>query len=97
VHHKFCNDQQGDRQQEANMNFQVQQEGYGRVPAQQLSFQSRERQERQPYDQRDDDDASTHQHQRIVGQMRTTQKLEEWPAKDEREVLRIPGHIIPGR
>ena len=68
------------------MNFHVQQEGYGRIPAEQLSFQNRERQERRPGKQRDDDDALVHQHQRIIGQVRPTQKLEERPAQDEREV-----------
>ena len=97
VHHKLGNDQQGHRQQEANVNFHVHQEGYGRTPAQHLSFQSREHQERQPGKQRDDDDASAHQHQRIVGQVRAAQKLEERPAKDEREVVRIRGHIVSGR
>ena len=37
------------------------------------SFQRREHQQRQPGQQRDDDDALAHQPQRIVGQMRPTQ------------------------
>ena len=91
VHDKLGNDQQGHRHQEADVNFQVQQERHGRAPAQQLPFQSGEHQERQPGKQRDDDNTPPHQPQRIVGQMRPTQKLEERPAQDEREVLRIRG------
>ena len=45
---------------------------------------------------RDDDDALAHQRQRIVGQMRPTQKLEERPAQDEREVLPILEQTVTG-
>ena len=93
VHHELGNDQQGQRHQEADVNFHIQQKRYGRAAAQQVSFQSREHQERQPGEQRDDDDALAHQHQRIVGQVRPAQKLEERPAQDEREVRRIPEQI----
>ena len=96
VHHQLGNDQQGHRHQEADVNFHVQQEGHGHAPAQHLSFQGREHQERQPGKQRDDDDALAHQHQRIVGQMRPAQELEERPAQDEREVLRIPEQTVTG-
>ena len=94
VHHKLRNDEQRHRHQKADMNLHVQQEGYGRAPAQRLSFQSREHQERQPGEQRDDDDALAHQLQRIAGQMRPAQKLEERPAQDEREVLWFSEDVV---
>ena len=61
------------------MNFHVQQERYRHTATQQLSSQSREHQERQPGNHRDDDDPLPHQHQGIVGEVRPTQKLEERP------------------
>jgi hypothetical protein len=60
MHHELGSDQQGHHQQKLYVNFPVEQEGYGRAPAQQLSFQSRERQKRQPGKQRHDDDALAH-------------------------------------
>jgi len=65
------------------VNLHVPQEGYSQVVVQHLSLQGRKHQERQPGQQRDDEDALTHQQQRIVGQVRPTQKLEERPAEDE--------------
>jgi len=64
------------------------------LPPQHLSFQSREQKERQPGKQRDDDDAPAQQLQRIVHQTRPAQKLEERPAQDEREVLRLPEQTV---
>ena len=60
VHHKLRRDEQRHHHQKTDMNFHVQQERYGRAPAQRVSFQSREHQERQPGEQRDDDDALAH-------------------------------------
>jgi hypothetical protein len=57
VNHKLGSDQQRHHHQKTDMNFHVQQERYRRTAAQQLSFQSREHQERQPGQQGDDDDA----------------------------------------
>jgi hypothetical protein len=51
VHHQLGNDQQRQRHQKADMHVYVQQEGYGHAPAQRLSFQCREHQERQPGEQ----------------------------------------------
>ena len=52
---------------------------------------AREHQERQPgKQQRNEEDALAHQQQRIVGQVRPAQKLEERPAQDERKVRLIP-------
>lgn len=57
VNHKLGNDQQRQRHQKANMHVNVHQEGHGHAPAQRVSFQSREHQERQPGQQRDHEDA----------------------------------------
>ena len=78
------------------MRFHVQQEGYGDVSPQRLSFHNRQHQERQPGQQRDHEDALLQQLQRIPGQMGPTQKLEERSAKDQREVFRFSEHIIFG-
>ena len=89
VHDELGNDQQRQGHQEADVNLHVQQKGYSRTAAQHLPLQGREHQERQPGKQRDDEDALTHQQQRIVGQVRPAQELEERPAEDEREVRRV--------
>ena len=87
VHHQLGNDQQRQRHQEADMYFHVQQERHGRAPAQQLPFQSREQQQRQPGEQRDDEDALAQQLSASSGQVRPAQKLEKRPAQDERKIL----------
>ena len=76
----------GNDHQKLDMNFHVQQEGYGGTSAQHLSFQGGEHQKRQPGEQRDDEDPSPQQFQRVSGEMRPTQKLEERPTQDEREI-----------
>ena len=59
----------------------------GSVPSRAVPvLKSREKQQRQPGKQRDDDDVLA-QLQCIVRQVRSTQKLEVRPAQDEREVL----------
>ena len=75
----------------------VHQEGNGDASADQLSFQGREQQQRQPGQQRDDDDALARQFQRVVSQMRPKQELEERPPMDEREVRRVPEKAVTGR
>ena len=90
MHHQLGDDQQRHRDEEADVNFDVHQERHGHAAAQQPSFHCREHQERQPGKQRDDDDSLAHHQQRIVGQVRPAQELEERPAQDEREVRRIP-------
>jgi hypothetical protein len=80
MHHQLGCDQQWRRYQNL-MNF-IEQEGDDRTAAEHPSFQSREQQEWQPGEERDDDDASR-AIIRIVGQVRPTQKLEERPTQDE--------------
>jgi hypothetical protein len=82
--------------QEADVNLHVQQKRHGRTAAQHLSLQGRQHQERQPGQQRDDEDALAHQQQRVVGQVRPAQKLEERPAQDQREVRRLPEQTDAG-
>jgi hypothetical protein len=65
------------------MDFHIHEKRYGGITAQQLSFQSREYQERQPCEQRNDYNAFAYQRRGIVGQMRPAQKLEERPSQDE--------------
>ena len=54
-------DEQRQRHQESDVNVHVAQERDGHAPTQRVSFQSRERQQRQPGEQRDDDRATAHQ------------------------------------
>jgi len=68
------------------MNVHVQQEGYGGTSTQRLSFQSREDQKRQPGEQRDDQNPSSQEFQRISCEMGPTEKLKERPTQDEREI-----------
>ena len=72
------------------MNLHVAQERDGHAPAERMPFQSREREQRQPGKQRDDDRAAADQLQRVTGDVRPAQKLVERSAEDEREVLRVP-------
>ena len=74
---KLGNDQQGHDQQESGMNLHVFQERHGRGPAQQVPLQSGEHEEGQPGHQQKGDDPLAHERQRVVGQVRTAQKLEE--------------------
>ena len=80
-------DQERQCYEETHVNLEVQQKRDGRPSAQRLSFQSREHQERQPRNQRNDDDALPYEHQRVVGEVRPTQKLEERPTQDDGELL----------
>ncbi len=75
------------------MNLDIEQKWHIGTAAPQVSFQRREQQKRQPGKQRDNDDALAHHHQRIVGQVRPAQKLEERAAQDERELGGIPQEI----
>ena len=68
------------------MNFHIQQEGYGGTSTQRLSFQGGEDQKRQPGEQRDHDDPSLQQFQRVSCEMGPTEKLEERPTQDERKI-----------
>ena len=81
VHHQFGTHQQGDRDQEADVNFDIHQERNGRHRRPEMSFQRREQQQRQPGQQRDDDDALARQFQCVVGQTGPTKELEERPPR----------------
>ena len=72
------------------MNLHILQEGHGHAPAPQVPFQGTEHQERQPGHQQEGGDPLAHERQRIVGQVRPAQKLEERAAQDQREVRRSP-------
>jgi hypothetical protein len=93
VHDQLGHDQQRQRDQKADMHFHVPQERDGDVPTQRLAFQRREYQERQPGQQRDEEDAAVQEIQSSPGQMRPPQQLEERPAQDEREVPWLLEHI----
>jgi len=56
------------------------------IAAEQMSFQRGQRQQRRPGDERQDQDAPLQQQQRIVGQSRPTQKLEDRTALHQREI-----------
>jgi hypothetical protein len=58
----------------------VQKERHGCAAAQRLSLQSGQCKQRRPSDQRDNKDALPPQLQRISGEMRAAQKLEQRPA-----------------
>jgi hypothetical protein len=96
VNHQLRDDEERHRHQEAGMDVHVSQEGYRHAPAWRLAFQGREQQERQPREERDPDRAPAHQLQRVAGQVRSTQKLIEGPARDQREVPPIAKQIFAG-
>ncbi len=89
VHNQLGSDQKWQRHQVTDVDFYIEQEWYDRTPTESVLFQNRENQERQPSDERNGDDTAPRQHHRVIGQMRTTQKLEQWPAQDEREIRRV--------
>ena len=90
VHDEFGDDQQRKRHQVADVNFHVEQERHRDASVHQPSLQGREQQQRQPRKHRDDDDALSKHRRRLVGQVRTPQKLEQRPAQHQREIRRIP-------
>ena len=94
MHHEFRGDQQGYRHEKADVDLQVQQEGYSRKSLEKTPFESGEPQQRQPCEQRDEENTLSHQHQCIVGQVRPEQKLEEWSAQHKREVCGVPNMIF---
>jgi hypothetical protein len=53
-------------------------------------LEGREKQKRQPAEQRYENDAPMHLRHGIVGQMGSTQKLEERPAEHDREIRLVP-------
>jgi hypothetical protein len=55
MHHQLRNDAQRQRHEESRLDLQVPEKRYGHVPAQCLAFQSRERQQRQPGQQRENE------------------------------------------
>ena len=83
MHDEFRGDQQRHHEQELDLDLDVQQEWHGRTAAEQLSADGREQQQRQPGNERNDDDAPPLQRKRVVGQMRAPQQLEQRPAQDE--------------
>ena len=89
VHHQLGDDQQGHRQQEPDVHLGVVDERHRHARSPRLTLQSREHQQRQPADHRDGHHALAQMRQRVVGQMRAAQELEQRPAQDEREVRRI--------
>ena len=96
VHQEFGTDQQGQRHQEADVNVHVLQERDGRTAAQQLPVQGRTQEERQPAEQRDDDNALAQELEMIVGQMGPAQKLEERAAQDEGKIRRFAQQGVTG-
>ncbi len=97
VHDQLGDNQQWHRQQELGVNVHVHEERHGDVPAQHVSCECRERQQRQPGEQRDHDDAPACQHQRIVGEARATQQLEERSAQHQREIRWSPPQVFTDR
>jgi hypothetical protein len=83
MNHEFRGDQQGYCHKKADVDLQVQQEGYGRHTFRQVPFKTRKDQKRKPCEQRDENNALSHQHQRIVGEVRPEQKLKEWTTQDK--------------
>ena len=92
VNHQLRGDQQRQRHQEPRVHVDVEQERDGLGSAERLPLQQRERQERQPREQRNAHHALSHQGQRIVRQADPAHQLEERAAEDQREVLRRGEH-----
>ena len=89
VHHQLGHDEQGQRQQEPGMHLDVDQEGHPDRVAPGAPTQHRQDQQRQPGEERDDDDPAEQELQRIAGQAGTPDDLVQRPAQDQREVVRI--------
>ena len=90
---KLSYGQQGHNQQESGVHLDILEERDGGPRTPQVTFPGREQQQGQPGDQRKGDDPLAQECQRVVGQVRTAQKLEERAAEDEREVHGGPGRI----
>ena len=97
VHDQLRSDQQRQRDEKADMRVHVEQKGHCCGAAQRLPFHHRQQQERHPGKQREEDETSAHELERIAGQMRPTQQLEERPAQDKREVLQGLERSMCGR
>src|SRR5919107_4315273 len=82
MHHELGNDQKRQNHQESDVNLQVEKERHGHAVTQQVSFQSGERQQRQPGKESDDGDTLAHNQERVVGQARPTQELKERAAQN---------------
>jgi hypothetical protein len=67
VNYQLRSDKQRQRDEKAYMNFHVEQEGYCCGAAQRLPFHNRQQQERHPGEQREEDEASVHELERIAG------------------------------
>src|SRR5215471_20759192 len=96
MHYKLCANQEGNSHEEAYVDFEIAKEWHGDMATNQITVQSREQEKRHPTNERDHDHALPQVHHRIVGEPRLTQKLKQWAAQNEREILCVLMDVSAG-
>ena len=86
VHNELREDQQRHRHQKADVNLDVGEEWHRNGAAPELSRDGRQQQQREPGEQRDDDDATRGQFEGVARQVRASEELVQRAAEHQREV-----------
>ena len=83
MHDQLGGDQDWQGDQKANVRFDILQEGDSHRIAERMTRHQRQQQQRHPGDTGGDDHAAIRHFQRIAGQVRAAEQLEQRPAEDQ--------------